>query len=400
MEAQRRACKDYAAAQGLVIVGEYVDEAVSGKGSKTASRAQYQRMLRDCGKGLFDTILIHKFDRVARNLAEHVNLDKRLLDIGISLVAVSQDFGNTNEAKIIKALMWSLSEYYSDNLATEVKKGHRENALKALHNGGRPAFGYDVVDGKYVINELEAGYIRKIFGAALNREGFTKIIDEMNAAGLRGRLGKPFRYSSIYEIIRNEKYTGTYIYMPTKATKREDRRTKPGAIRIEDALPAIIDKAIFGEVQEIMDNHLQAGRRSKTNYLCSGLVYCTCGAKMHVHVSKKDEHTLLLPVFCPLRGSYGDGGGRRRGCSALPAGAAVRAFPGQNKRRPTSVSVQREEHGPDIQEGHKRQNCRQREGARGPHGQPVEGQLARRCRGGNRRAHGSIEGGNRGAAGG
>lgn len=279
IDAQVRACREYAVGKGMAVMEVYADEAVSGKGSKTASRKAYQRMLRDIDKGLFDVILIHKYDRVARNLGEHVNLEKRLKDRNVELIAVAQDFGSSSEAKIMRTLMWSLSEYYLDNLSSEVKKGHRETALKALHNGGCAPFGYDVVDQRYVINELEAGYVRKIFDAAMNREGFTAIIAEMAAAGVTGKRGKPVRYTQIYEMLRNEKYTGTYVYTPQEEERREDRRTKPNAIRIENALPQIVSKAQFMEVQKIMTERKQTGR--KAGYLCSGLVYCQCGAKMH-----------------------------------------------------------------------------------------------------------------------
>ena len=209
IEAQIRACREYAAKHDFNVLSVYADEAISGK---TANRAQYQKMLRDCNKGLFDTILIHKYDRIARNLGEHVNLEMKLREKGITLIAVAQDFGNTKEAKIMRALMWSLSEYYLDNLSSETKKGHKETALKGLHNGGYAPFGYDVVNQTYIINELEAGYVKRIFDAALNREGFTSLIDEMDKAGIRGKRGKPIKYPQIYEMLRNEKYTGVYTY--------------------------------------------------------------------------------------------------------------------------------------------------------------------------------------------
>jgi DNA invertase Pin-like site-specific DNA recombinase len=98
IEAQVRACREYAAAHGLVIVGVYSDEAISGKGSKTAERRQYQKLLRDCGKEQFTVILIHKYDRIARNLGEHVNLEAKLKEKGVQLIATAQNFGNTNEA--------------------------------------------------------------------------------------------------------------------------------------------------------------------------------------------------------------------------------------------------------------------------------------------------------------
>ena len=185
--------------------------------------------------------------------------------------------------------MWSMSEYYSDNLANETKKGHRETALKGLHNGGYAPFGYDVVDQKYVIKDLEAAYVKKMFSCALERRGFKALVDEMKANGIKGKRGEEINYPQIYEILRNEKYTGVYIYSQSEEAKRTDRRAKPHAIRIEDAYPAIIDKATFEEVQKIMDGRKQTGR--KADYLCSGLVYCSCGAKMHVYRSSRKGHT-------------------------------------------------------------------------------------------------------------
>ena len=288
IEAQVRACREYAAAHGLTVVDIYTDEAISGKGSKTAQRRQYQRLLRDCGKGLFSVILIHKYDRIARNLGEHVNLEAKLKEKGVQLIATSQDFGSTNEAKIMRALMWSLSEYYIDNLAQETKKGLRETALKGLHAGGYPPFGYDVVNQSYVVNDLEAGYVRRMFDAAQTHSGFVELIDEMDRQGIRGKRGKPIKYPQIYEILRNEKYTGVYLYSPTEASSRADRRQKPDAIRIENALPIIISRAQFEEVQKIMNERKQTGRKS--DYMCSGLVYFRCGAKMHGMTSKRKGH--------------------------------------------------------------------------------------------------------------
>lgn len=295
IEAQVRACTEYAGRHGYSIIATYADEAISGKGSKTALRREYQRMLKDCEKGLFDTILIHKYDRVARNLGEHVNLDIKLNKLGVTLIAVAQEFGNGPESKIMRALMWSMSEYYIDNLASETRKGLKETAMKGLHNGGYPPFGYDVIDRHYVINELEAGYVKKIFTAALERRGFTDIIKELADCGITGKRGKPIKYTQIYEMLRNEKYTGVYAYSPEEEKSRADRRTKPNAIRIENALPIIIDRAMFEEVQKIMSERRQNGK--KAGYLCSGLVYCECGAKMHGMRSKRKGHEYLY-FYC------------------------------------------------------------------------------------------------------
>ena len=289
IEAQVRACQEYADKNGYTITKVYADEAVSGKGSMTSRRRQYQSMLKDCAKGVFDTILIHKYDRIARNVGEHVNLEMRLSEHNVSLIAVAQDFGSTKEAKIMKTMMWALSEYYIDNLSEEVRKGMKEIALQGLHTGGYPPFGYDVVDQKYVINEEEAYYVRRIFECALNKTGFSDIISEMNSKGITGKRGKPIRYTQIYEMLRNRKYTGEYAYSLVEEKSRSTRRIKPNAIKIENALPKIIDKAVFEEVQKIMDGRKQTGKKS--NYLYSGLVYCgNCGAKMHGVTSERRGH--------------------------------------------------------------------------------------------------------------
>lgn len=288
IEAQVRACREYAAAHELLISKVYTDEAISGKGCKTALRRQYQKLLRDADRGTFSIILIHKYDRIARNLGEHVNLENKLKEKGVQLVATAQDFGSSKEAKIMKAMMWSLSEYYIDNLADETRKGLREIALKAQHTGGYAPFGYDVADGRYIINELEANFVRQMFTCALHRQGFTDLIANIAAAGVTGKRGRPIKYPQIYEILRNEKYTGVYLYSPTEATNRADRREKPDAIRIENALPIIIDKAEFMEVQRVMNERKQTGH--KAGYMCGGLVYCQCGAKMHGMTSKRKGH--------------------------------------------------------------------------------------------------------------
>ena len=288
IDAQVRACREYAAQHDLNIINIYADEAVSGKGSQTSNRKQYQKMLKDAEHGSFNVILIHKYDRVARSLAEHVNLESKLKRWDVQLIGVAQDFGNSKEAKIMRTMMWSLSEYYIDNLSEETKKGLRETALKGLHNGGYPPFGYDVVNQKYVINEREADYVRKLFDAASARKGFKPILEEMQAAGITGKRGKIIKYTQVYEILHNEKYTGVYLYSPQEERQRKERRDKPHAIRIENALPVIISRAQFKEVQKIMSERKQAGR--KGGYLCSGLVYCECGAKMHALVSHRKGH--------------------------------------------------------------------------------------------------------------
>ncbi len=286
IDAQVRACRAYAAQNGYNIVEIYADEAVSGR---TTNRIKYQKMLRDVKKGNFEAILIHKYDRIARNVGDHVNLSIRLKELNVLLIAVAQDFGESKEAKMMKTISWAMSEYYCDNLSEETMKGHQEAALKALHNGGHPPFGYDIKEQRYIINAMEAVFVRKMFDCAADRKGFKALIEEMDAAGIRGKRGKTIKYPQIYEILRNEKYTGVYLYSLTEAKDRSERRNKTGAIRIEHAFPAIIHEGLFERVQDIMKERKQSGKINV--YKCSGLVYCgQCGSKMYAQTSHRKGH--------------------------------------------------------------------------------------------------------------
>lgn len=287
IEAQYRACREYALKEGYEIVKEYADEAISGK--STISRAAYQRMMRDAKQQKFDAILIHKYDRIARNLGDHVNLANRLDEYGIRLIAVAQDYGEGKEAKLMRSMQWILSEYYIDNLAEEARKGLKEIALKGLHTGGVAPFGYKVIDGKYEIVEEEAVWVRRMFDACIHRKGYTNLLKEMEDAGVVGHRGKPLREPSIHEILHNEKYTGTYLYSPIEEKTRANRRTKPNAIRIEDAFPAIVDHSTFQEAQKVMKDRKH---KKKTHYWCSGLVWCgECGSPMYPSTMTKGAHT-------------------------------------------------------------------------------------------------------------
>ena len=123
-------------------------------------------------------------------------------------------------------------------------------------------------------------------------------------------------------MLRNEKYTGTYTFTPKEEERREDRRSKPNAIRIENALPQIISRAQFMEVQRIMTERKQTGRQdicaaglftARVGQRCTGgrstrkgheyfRYYCPkkCGAHV-IHMDKVDNaaveylHKLLSP---------------------------------------------------------------------------------------------------------
>ncbi len=286
IDAQLRAIDAYAEKRGITITRTYIDRAFS---AKTDNRPEFRRLIRDAEQSDFEAVLVHKYDRFSRNRYDHAVYGKHLKDRGIRLIAVAQDFGAGKEAILMEGITQALSEYYVANLAEEVKKGHKENALKAIHNGGYAPFGYKVEEGRYIIDEVEAAYVRRMFAACRDGFPYRDILRDIETAGLRGRRGRPMAYTSIYEILRNEKYAGVYLYVEGNHARRD----KQNAIRIEDAFPAIVDKETWNEVQRVMDSRKNGGKVTggQREYLCSGLVFCRCGAPMHASTSTRKGYS-------------------------------------------------------------------------------------------------------------
>ncbi len=285
IEAQMRAIKEFADKQGYALLKNYADRGISGT---TDNRPEFQKMLDDAKKGLFDVIIVHKLDRFARNRADSAIYRKELSKNGVKLISVLENFDDSPEAIILQSVIEGYNEYYSKNLRREVMKGLKENALSCRHTGGVPCLGYDVDKKtlKLVINEYEAEAVKLIFKRYLEGEGYSSIIDELNKKGYKTKRGSLFGKNSLYEILRNEKYAGIYTYNKTAeksengAFNRHKSKDEKDIIRIENGVPQIISHEDFIKVQEKMHQRkkLNASYKAKQEYLLSGKILCgICG---------------------------------------------------------------------------------------------------------------------------
>ena len=284
--AQLRAMKKFCADNGWKIVGEYVDEAYS---ATTDKRPQFQQMIEDSNKREFDIVLVHKLDRFARNRYDSSLYKQKLRKNGVKLCSVLERLDSSPESILLEGLLESINEFYSANLARESMKGMKENAYKCLFNGGCPGLGYDIDDSqRYVINEHEAKAVVLIFSMYLCDYSYQQIADALNADGFLTKIGKPFSRNSFTEIIRNEKYTGVYIFNRSEAkgydNKRNSHRNKPSEeiIRIEGGIPAIISRETWEAAQEKRIANMHHARHCNCIYLLSKLVVCgVCSKIMH-----------------------------------------------------------------------------------------------------------------------
>ena len=311
IDAQLRAIKEYAVKNDVTIVGEYIDRAVSGT---TDNRPDFLRMISDAEKNLFDVVLVHKLDRFARNRQDSIGYRMELKKHDVSLVSVLEYLDEDSpESVILESVLEAMAEYYSKNLAREVNKGMKENALKCKHTGGIPPLGYDVDPQSklLVINEGEAEIVRLIFKYFLEGKGYKQISSDLNSAGYHTKVGRKFSTNSIYTILRNEKYKGTYVFNKSSSKSTNGTRnshlykTGEDVIRIENGVPAIIPKEEFDAVEERLMNRVfpTTSKRIET-YLLSGKIICgECGSA-YVGNRKYSGRNKTLHVTYRCNGRY------------------------------------------------------------------------------------------------
>ena len=310
IDAQLRAIKQYCDENGFVLLATYADKAISGTSD---NRPEFKKMISAAAKGDVDAVLVHKLDRFARNRYDSAFYKNILKKNNVKLISVLENLQDTPESVILESVIEGMNEYYSLNLRREVRKGLQENALACKVTGGPPALGYEVDKStqRYVINEYEAEAVRMIFKMYLDGHSYTEIIDALNSKGYKTRRGVPFAKNSLYAILKNERYTGVYIYVKdtTKNPKgkyvRHGEYDEDAVIRIPGGIPAIISEEIFQRAQEKLKErqHKSARFSAKQEYLLSGKIICGDCLSPFAGNSRRPrpDHPLYVSYKCTRR---------------------------------------------------------------------------------------------------
>ena len=139
IEGQLRECQEYAERNGITILRSYIDRALS---AKTDHRPEFQRMIQDSGKGVFDAVLVWKLDRFSRDCFDSAHYKHILKKNGVKVISAKESISEGPEGIILEAMLEGMVEYYSAELAQKVNRGMHENALKGISNGGTIPLGY------------------------------------------------------------------------------------------------------------------------------------------------------------------------------------------------------------------------------------------------------------------
>ena len=280
--AQLRALRDYAGRNGYRVVREYVDEAESGR---VANRPQFRKMLDEArdSDAPFQEILVWKFSRFTRKREHAVAFKSMLRRRGIRVTSITEHADDTPTGKLMEAIIESVDEFYSENLAQEVTRGMREAASRGFFLASKAPYGYKrvkVQDGAkerptLVLDPQTAPFVKEIFEMSRRGLGLKEIAGDLNERGITIH-GRRWYKRRLHYLLTNEAYTGTSIWGRTA----KDGQT-PDPVRVEQAWPAIVSRELFEAVGRGLRERSPKVRHPRnvgSKFLLSGLLRCArCG---------------------------------------------------------------------------------------------------------------------------
>ena len=289
IEGQLRDCREYAQRNDIAIVGTYIDRAMTGTND---NREQFQKMLKDSDKKSYDYVLVYKLDRFSRNKYEMAIHRKHLKDNDVKILSAMENIPETPEGVLLESLLEGMNPYYSEELSQKTKRGLRETRMKGNYMGGPINYGYKVVHettgeqpvAKVAVNEDEAPVLLHIFEAYAAGKRIPDIVRDLDDKGITNR-GNPFTVNSIYFMLQQEKYTGTYTIHSETFNK---------------IYPAIIPKELYQIVRKRVDANKTGKHVIGVDYILMGKCFCGyCGKQLRSAAGTTTDGTILRYYRCP-----------------------------------------------------------------------------------------------------
>ena len=277
IEQQIKVCEAYAERMGIRIVGTYADHAMTGTNDR---RPEFQRMIRDAERGEWEYVIIYQLDRFARNRYDSAVYKRQLKLCGVRVLSAMENISDDPTGILMESLLEGLAEYYSKELSVKIRRGMQDNAERGLVTNGQLPLGYRRgSDGRYEIVPEEASIVQEIFDRVERGDSFASIATDLNTRGVHTKRGGPWNKNSFARILRNERYTGIYIY--------DD-------IRVEGGVPQIITKEQFGRVAlKVRTKPNPSGnpqRKPSAGYMLTGKLFCGHCKSAMVGVSGRGRH--------------------------------------------------------------------------------------------------------------
>ena len=299
LPAQREANKRKAQSMGALVVKEFADR---GESARSANRPELQKMLAYLKEdGGIDYVIVHKLDRLARNRADDVEINRAFEEAGVRLVSTSENIDQTPGGMLLHGIMSSIAEFYSRNLANEVIKGMGE---KARNGGtlGKAPLGYVNVRARdehgrevrtIALDEERAPLIRLAF-TEYETGNWTvrQLADHLNTLGLSipptpRRCAKPITATRLHEILRHPYYKGIVTFQGVEYPGKHE---------------PLVDSQTWQTVQTILASRRYGERQRIHNHFLKSTVVCgQCGARLLVQNTRNSKGDLYPYFICARR---------------------------------------------------------------------------------------------------
>ena len=250
----------------------------AGISAKNMNRPAFQEMIQDIKDGKINKIIVYKLDRLTRSIKDLEEICTFLEDNNCSLESMCEDINtSTANGKFFIRMLTILAQLEIERTSERTKFG-MVGAVKKGHFVGRPPIGYDKVDKKLVINDIESEVIRRIFdlyikGVAAN--AITKLLNEEKA------LNRKWIPTLVDRILSNEIYIGNYVHRKTVSDEESQK--------FVGVAPAIIEEEVFNIAQIQKQKNLK-------NYKC-GTIMGGCSSKSHTG----EKHCYYQCANCKTR---------------------------------------------------------------------------------------------------
>ncbi|MEF9602482.1 recombinase family protein [Paracoccus sp. PXZ] len=301
IEDQIRACRDYAARQGLEVVEVYSDRAISGA---SMMRSGLQKLLRDAQAGQFDVVIAEALDRLSRSQADIATIYQRLTFNGQLIETISE--GQVSELHI--GLTGTMNALFLKELGKKTHRGLKGRALEGKSAGGL-TYGYkpvvkfaangEPIRGDREIDPAQAKVVRRIFTDYARGISPKKIAEQLNLEKIPGPQGGAWGTSSIHGnrergtgILNNELYVGRQVwnrlkYVKDPSTGKRVSRLNPEADRVITEVPElrILEDGLWEAARhrqgamKSKNTDIPVWARRRLRFLFSGLMRCgRCGS--------------------------------------------------------------------------------------------------------------------------
>lgn len=291
IEGQNRVCTAFCEQMNYEIVDRYIDRATTAF-KDTDKRTEFQRMIRDSDKQLWEGVIVYKLDRFARNRYDSATYKAKLKKNGVRVISATENISDNPEGVILEAVLEGMAEFYSKELSQKISRGMYESASKCNSLGGPIPLGYKIENKKFVIDENNARIVREAFNMYAEGAAISEICEIFNQKGYKTSKNADFNKNSFRTMFKNKKYIGIYKY--------KDKETKGG-------IPAIISDEMFDVVNKrLKENAASPSKgKAKTEYLLSQKIFCGhCNSPMIGECGTSKDGTIHNYYTCSARKKY------------------------------------------------------------------------------------------------